>query len=91
MAHVIAQLVDADGNPVMTQEKELTFEVKGDVKLLGVDNGDNYSFPVYQSNKITTFNGRALLVVQSTHQKGVSNIVALMDNAKSKEITLSSN
>lgn len=63
--HVIAQLVDADGTPVKTEEREIRFDVSGG-RILGVDNGAADSTQDYQSDKVTTSQGRCLLVVEGT-------------------------
>ena len=65
VAHVIAQLVDAKGNPVTTEDREITFETGDGLKLLGVDNGWDKNVQDFQSNKIITHKGRALLILQS--------------------------
>lgn len=72
VAHIIAQLIDEKGLPVTTEEATLTFDVNGDVKILGVDNGSNRSTQDYQTNKVVTSKGRALLLVQSIKGKSAN-------------------
>ena len=74
VAHVVVQLVDENQNPVRHLQKEITFTVTGAVKNLGVDNGSPSNVQPYQTNKIMTSNGRALLILQSTLKKGVAEI-----------------
>lgn len=62
--HVIAQLVDAEGVPVKSEEHEIRFEVKGDGRVLGVDNGSCYSTQTFQSDRVVSDQGRCLLVVE---------------------------
>lgn len=69
VAHVIAQLIDKDGNEVKTSNVKLTFTVDGNAKVLGVDNGSNKSVQDYQSNELETAQGRALLLLQSLKDK----------------------
>jgi len=66
--------VDENQNPVRHLQKEITFTVTGAVKNLGVDNGSPSNVQPYQTNKIMTSNGRALLILQSTLKKGVAEI-----------------
>ena len=75
VAHVVAQLVDKKGRDVTSEETELLFSVDGDAKILGVDNGSNKSTQDYQTNRIITANGRALLLIQSL--KGISDKVTI--------------
>jgi hypothetical protein len=70
VAHIVAQLVDQDGNEVKTTEVELQFDVQGPANVLGVDNGSNKSTQDYQSNKLTTSLGRGLLLIQSLKKAG---------------------
>ena len=62
-SHVIAQLVDESGVPVKTDEREVVFDVPGG-RILGVDNGAPNSVQDFQSDRVTTSQGRCLLVVE---------------------------
>ena len=89
VAHIIAQLVDKDGLEVKTENAELTFNVDGNVKVLGVDNGSKDNIQDFQSNKIITFKGKALLLVQSLKDKtGKMNIKAKAPNLKSNLVVI---
>ncbi len=66
VAHVEVQLVDGTGRPVRAEERELVFTVDPGLRVLGVDNGDSRNVQDFQSDRIVTHEGRALLVVQST-------------------------
>ncbi|WP_435315164.1 glycoside hydrolase family 2 TIM barrel-domain containing protein [Cellulophaga fucicola] len=69
VAHIIAQIVDKDGNPVQTENQIINFNITGDTKLLGVDNGSITSTQNFNSNKVKTSKGRALLIIQSLQNK----------------------
>jgi len=89
VAHVSIQLLDADGNPVKQTDEPVSFAVKGAVKALGVDNGDCYNLEPYQSNTVTSKNGRALLIVQAGTVNGLAKITASANGIKSKELHIS--
>ena len=72
--HVIAQIVDENGVAVKTDEREIRFEVSGEGKTLGVDNGSPYSVQDYQSDRVTTAQGRCLVVLE-----GAANVTAICD------------
>ena len=72
--HVIAQLVDAKGNPVVGQDKVINFKVEGVVKSLGVDNGYAKSTQTFKSNSVKTYFGRAMIIVQSTRTAGDASV-----------------
>ncbi|MGM8361972.1 glycoside hydrolase family 2 TIM barrel-domain containing protein [Flavobacterium sp. ARAG 55.4] len=88
VAHIIAQLVDKDGNDVTTTEAQLTFDVKGDVKVLGVDNGWNKSTQDYQTNTVETHNGHALLLIQSLRKASDVSVKVSAKGLKSNEIAI---
>ncbi len=90
VAHVIAQLVDKNGNAVKTDNVKLSFKSEGNIKILGVDNGAATNVQDYNTNQIVTDKGRCLLVVQSI--KGLSgdvSISASATNIKSNTISIS--
>ncbi|WP_200870163.1 glycoside hydrolase family 2 TIM barrel-domain containing protein [Catenovulum agarivorans] len=70
VSHIVAQLVDKNGNPVYHQEGKITFDVATGLKALGVDNGWSRNVQKHQSDSLTTYRGRALLIVQSTEATG---------------------
>ena len=88
VAHIIAQLVDKDNNPVIVSDASISFELEGDIKLLGVDNGSAKSTQTYQSNTVYTNKGRCLLIVQSTTKAGSVNISASSNAIKSNILKL---
>ncbi|MEM8524106.1 MAG: sugar-binding domain-containing protein [Bacteroidota bacterium] len=70
ITHVVVQLLDAANNPVMHANREITFDISGVLKLLGVDNGAATNVQTYQTNSLITSEGRALLIVQAGLEKG---------------------
>jgi beta-galactosidase/beta-glucuronidase len=63
--HIVAQLVDKSGAPIKHIERELSFTVPQGMRLLGVDNGSHTNVQPHATNTITTYHGRALLLVQT--------------------------
>ena len=84
VVHVEAQLCDAAGVPVRTEEREITFEIAGPHRLLGVDNGSTQSVQDYQSNCCTTYLGRCLLVLQATGEAGEITVTAQAEGLSEK-------
>ncbi|UMB61758.1 DUF4982 domain-containing protein [Lutibacter sp. A80] len=89
VAHIVAQLVDEKGNPVFTDDKEITFEIKGNAKLLGVDNGWIKSVQKFQTNKNTTHNGRTLLIIQALDKAEKVIVSAKVDGFETSDIEIS--
>lgn len=88
VAHFTVQLTDSKGNPIRNQDKEITFEIEGDAKLLGVDNGSPSSVQDYQSNKIVTSNGKALMILQSNLNPTDVKVKANCRNLESETIEI---
>ena len=65
VVHCVAQLLDADGNPVRHMEQEVRYAVEGNASNIGVDNGWSKSTQSFQSDTCLTKNGRCLMVLQA--------------------------
>ena len=91
VAHILVQLTDQKGNPVRYADREIEFKVSGDLQLLGVDNGKNTSLQTYQTNKLLTSEGRALLIVRSGDQTGKAKVSARVGEMRTDEIVINLN
>lgn len=91
VSHIVAQLMDKDGNPVKTEEQKITFNVPASLRVLGVDNGNKQNNQDFNSTSITTSKGRALLIVQSTETINEATINATSNTLKSNEIIIKVN
>jgi beta-galactosidase len=76
VAHVTVRALDAQGVLVPLADDQITFELSGSGKLIGVDNGNPSSHESYQGNTRALFHGMALALVQSTTDPGAVHIVA---------------
>ncbi|HYM76842.1 MAG TPA: glycoside hydrolase family 2 TIM barrel-domain containing protein [Candidatus Dormibacteraeota bacterium] len=70
IAHVKVEIADAQGRVVPTANSEVTFDVQGPGKLLGVDSGDPHSHEDYRSNRRRAFNGLCFAILQATGNPG---------------------
>lgn len=91
VVHIVAELVDKEGNPVKYENKEIVFTVEGDAKILGVDSGWKNSTEKFQSNKGTTHNGKILLIVQAKDKAGEVKVLAKGEGLHGDTIQLSIN
>lgn len=73
VAHIEVQLLDAEGAPVRHLDAEVVFDVPPSLEVLGVDSGFSDSMSRYQSSRVVTHNGRALLIVRAQNE-GASTI-----------------
>ncbi len=88
VAHVTARIVDAQGRMVPDAAHEVTFEIQGEGKLIGVDNGDMQSHDDYKANRRKAFNGMCLAIVQATARPGQIRIAATAPGLKAGSATI---
>ncbi|NKB72647.1 MAG: DUF4982 domain-containing protein [Candidatus Latescibacteria bacterium] len=88
VVHLTAQLLDQSGNPVRHCEREITFDINGEYRLLATDNGANKARDRYDTPNCPTHNGRCLLILQSTEAPGPIAVQAKSDSIKSQPVTL---
>lgn len=88
VAHIVAQVVDKDGVEVQVNESEITFEINGDARLLGVDNGSNSSTQDFQTNKVITNQGKCLAILQSNLKGGTVTVTATAKGLEKQTVAL---
>jgi len=86
VALVHADVVDDKGNVVPDAANQLTFDVKGSGKLIGVDNGNPRDDDSFKLNSRKAFNGHAFAVIQSAGPAG--NIVLTVSGDGLKPATV---
>lgn len=88
LSFITVDIVDENGTLVPTADNLVNFEVKGNGKIVGVDNGNAASVERYKDNKREAFNGKALVIVQSTKNAGAFTLTATSDGISSDNITV---
>lgn len=88
VAHVAVKVRDEQGRIVPIAENEITFDLQGEGKLIGVDNGDPQSHASYKTNRRKVFNGLCLAIVQSTAIAGQIRITASSPTLRSDSLTI---
>jgi len=86
--HITATLIDSCGIQIEICDVPIHFVVNGPCRILGVDNGSSENIQNFQSDNITTYRGKALLVIQSTGVTGEITIKAHSENLKSNSISV---
>lgn len=64
------QIVDEDGIPVILSEDEITCQLSGNLRLLGMEAGNNADMTNYTDNKHRVFHGKMIIYVQANGQPG---------------------
>ena len=88
LAHVVIQVVDENGLPVMISEDEITCEIQGPVRLLGLEASNNSDMGNYRDNKQRAFHGRLLAYIQTNGTSGEATLKFTAPWLKSAEIKL---
>jgi beta-galactosidase len=88
LAHITVEIRDAQGRVVPTADNEVTFEVQGAGRLIGVDNGNPMSHEDYKANRRKAYNGLCLAIVQSSGTSGQIGVSAASPALKSGAITI---
>jgi hypothetical protein len=88
LAHVTVRIVDENGLPVMLSDDEITCEIQGPVRLLGLEAGNNSDMGNYRDNIQRAYHGRLLAYIQTTGTAGEATLKFTAPWLKSGEIKL---
>ncbi len=88
VAHIVVEILDAQGRIVPVAENEIAFEVVGEGKLVGVDNGNPQNHDGYKVSHCKAFNGMCLAVVQATAKAGRIRVSATSANLRSDAVSI---
>jgi beta-galactosidase len=89
LSHVIVKVLDAQGRLHPDADNEVAFEIQGEGKLIGVDNGNMAEMTVDFKGKIRkASHGMCLAVVQSTANGGQIRVTAASPGLKSATVTI---
>jgi hypothetical protein len=70
LGHIWVTLCDEEGNTVHSAENEITCEVTGPVRILGMEDSNPRNIENYKDNKQKAFHGKLLIYVQSLDKPG---------------------
>jgi beta-galactosidase len=88
VAHLTVEVVDAEERVVPDAAQEVVFEVEGEGRLIGVDNGDPRSHDGYKLNRRKAFNGMCLGVVQGSGKTGAVRVKATAEGLQAGMVTV---
>lgn len=88
IAIIKAKLVDDKGSLIVDKDQEIEFNIEGEAKNLGIDNGWEMNVQPHKTTKITTHNGKAIIVLQSTKKTGSIKINTSGDKLTSNSLEL---
>jgi beta-galactosidase len=76
VAHVEVSIVDSAGRVVPTADNEVTFEIQGAGRSIGLDGGNMGSHEDYKGNTRRAYSGLCLAMIQSTQTAGQIRVTA---------------
>lgn len=85
---ITVQVQDAQGRVVPTAGNEISFEVSGTGKLIGVGNGDPSCHEADKGTKRSAFNGLCMAIVQASKEAGELRVKASADGLDSATLTI---
>jgi beta-galactosidase len=89
VALVYVDVVDAQGNVVPDATDQISFDVKGNGKLIGVDNGNQRDDASFKLNTRKAFNGHTYAVIQADRKPGDIMLTVSADGLKFASATIS--
>jgi beta-galactosidase len=72
IAHIFISLVDINGNLVYRANNEITCEIEGPVKLIGMEDANPSNTDDYKDNKQTAYRGKLLVYLQAMDKPGTA-------------------
>ena len=92
LSYITVDVQDANGNFAPNAMNEINFRITGNGRIVGVDNGDAASWEPYKCAegqwKRSAFNGKALVIVQSTEEAGSFTVTASAPGLEASSVTV---
>ncbi len=88
LSYVLIEALDKDGILCPLENAEVQLTVKGSGTIAGVGNGDPQSMRAFQSDLISLFYGKAMLIIKSGEQPGTINVTATSGKWQPAEIRI---
>ena len=88
LAHVVVEVVDAQGRVVPDAVVKVAFAVEGAGVLAGAANGNPHNVDSYQRPRHWTFHGRALAILRPAKDAGVLSLTATADGLAPARISV---
>ena len=87
-AHVTIEVVDEQGTIVKLGDNDVTCQIEGPARLLGLEGSNNGDMSDYTDNHHRAFHGRLLAYIQTTGEKGEIRVKLTSPLLKGTEVVL---
>jgi beta-galactosidase len=88
LSNIKIEIVDQDGRVCPNADNLVKFKIKGPGIIAGVGNGNPASHEDFKASERKAFHGLALVIIQSTGNKGEITVTATSDGLKESEVTI---
>jgi beta-galactosidase len=88
LVHIVIQIADKDGIPVVLADDEVTCKITGPARLLGLESANNADMTNFRDNVQRVYNGRMLAYLQTTGEPGQVEVVFSSPWLNSGKVTL---
>jgi beta-galactosidase len=88
VAHVTVKILDAQGRLVPDADHDVAFQIQGEGKIIGLDNGNPVSHEDFKGGHRKAFAGLCLAIVQSTAKPGQIRVAATSPGLRPGDITI---
>ncbi len=88
LSFITVTVQDSAGVPVPNAEPLVRLRIRGDARIVGVDNGDQISHASFQANAIRLFNGKAIVIVRAGNRPGRATLAGEADGFPSTTVTI---
>ena len=88
LCFVTVSILDAAGNPVPRADNLVEFTVEGDIRIAGVDNGDQVSHAPFQASSRKAYNGKCLVILKAGREAGAVRLKARSKGLQSTELQI---
>jgi len=90
VAVVSVRLIDENGSLITDADTKVDFQIEGEAKNIGVDNGWEKNIQSHKSNGMVTHHGKATIFIQSTKKKGKIKVTATAGKTISNTLMITS-
>ncbi len=73
---ISAEITDKNGTSCPMADNEISFDLEGPARIIGIDNGDPIDLSKYKTNQRRAFRGKVMLIVQANQSTGTVSIRA---------------
>lgn len=88
LAHIFITLCDESGNTVYSATNEVTCEIEGPVRILGMEDANPVNIEDYKDNKQHAFRGKLLVYLQSLDRPGKVTVTLKADGLQSTTVSM---